>query len=134
MKTLALLLLIPSLTFAQSVYKCPDSEGRFILQQKPCVGGEGKEIAVKPLENGQGANASQLVNYSNKLDKEREEKRLAEQQERESADKKKAIEESIKAYGIYDGRSRNDRMRDSLRDSCNKFPNSSMCDSVRHYE
>lgn len=44
MKTLALLLLIPSLTFAQSVYKCPDSEGRFSFSRNLVLAVKAKRL------------------------------------------------------------------------------------------
>ena len=53
MKILTTLLLIPSLALSQSFYQCKDSEGKLAFQQIPCTG-EGKEITVKPLSNGNG--------------------------------------------------------------------------------
>lgn len=110
MKILATLLLIPSLGLAQSVYKCPIEEGKFVLQQQPCK--EGKEIAVKPLANGNGSDASALLQYGKQLESERikaeEERALA----IKTRDARKAIEETIKEKGIVNGRSDTDRYCD----------------------
>ena len=109
MKILAALLLVPSLAFTQSVYKCPDSEGRFILQQKPCVGGEGKEIAVKPLENGKGSDQSSLIKYSQQLEEDRNRVAIEKDIAIKKQNEQKAIDETIKKNGIVNGKSDNDR-------------------------
>lgn len=110
MKILATLLLVPSLALAQSVYKCPSEEGRFILQQQPCK--EGKEIAVKPLTSGNGGDASALIQYGKQLESERikaaEERALA----IKTRDERKAVEEAILEKGIVNGRSDIDRYCD----------------------
>ena len=110
MKTLALLLLVPSLVVAQPVYKCPTDEGRFVLQQQPCQ--QGQEINVKPLTSGHGGDTSALIQYSKQLESER----IKAEQERALAIKtrneRKAIEEAIKEKGIVNGRSDIDRYCD----------------------
>ena len=132
MKILATLLLVPSLGLAQSVYKCPSDEGRFILQQTPCK--EGQEIAVKPLTSGNGGDSSALLQYGKKLETER----VRAEQERilaiKTKNERKAIEESITAYGIKDGRSWNDRLKDMYRSDCNNNSRSSSCGYLREME
>ena len=123
MKILALLLLVPSLALSQSFYQCKDSEGKLAFQQIPCAG-EGKEIVVKPLSNGNGGDASALIQYGQKLEAER----LRAEQERAIAIKtrneRKAVEEAILEKGIVNGRSDIDRYcdrRDADTAYCNMF-------------
>ena len=125
MKTLAWVLLIPSLTFAQSVYKCPDTEGRFTLQQTPCANGQ--QIVVSKSVNGQGSDASRLVEYSKKLDEERKRKEEEEIEFKKKAEDAKALEESKRHYGIKNGRSDRDRARDNLISLCYAYPKRGYC-------
>ena len=84
MKALALLLLIPSLSLAQSFYQCKDSEGKLAFQQIPCAG-EGKAITVKPLSNGNGGSLmnEESRGYLKTLEEGRAKQELADKEENE---------------------------------------------------
>lgn len=112
MKTLALILLIPSLSLAQTMYKCPDANGVTKFQQLPCDGGN--EVSIKPLSNGKGSGTGRELEYYKTMKAEQERINAEEEERIAQANNKKALERVIKEKGIVNGKSYKDRS-----DRCN---------------
>ena len=107
MKTLAFLLLIPSLVFSQTMYKCPDTNGSLKLQQLPCEGGS--KVVIRPISNGKGASPKGELEYARNLQAEQEQKKKEEADRIYNENARKAIERTIKEKGIVNGKSYRDR-------------------------
>ena len=107
MKTLAFLLLTPSLVFSQTVYKCPDTNGSLKLQQLPCEGGS--EVVIKPISNGKGASAKNELDYARNTQEEKERTKKEEADRIYNENARKAIERTIKEKVIVNGKSYRDR-------------------------
>jgi hypothetical protein len=107
---LIVLVFIPALAFSQIVYKCPDSSGTIKFQQLPCDGG--KEVLVKPILNGQGADASKMVEYNRKIDEERNKAEAEKEIALKEENNKRASEEIIKEKGIKNGKTRDERFNE----------------------
>ena len=105
-KIITVLLLIPNLLIAQTMYKCPSEQG-IKFQQLPCDNGQ--SVTVKPLSNGKGADQSSVIEYSKKLSTAREQKEVEREISMKEYEKEKAIQETMKEKGIVNGVSNLDR-------------------------
>ena len=117
-----ILILIPTLAFTQTIYRCPDSSGALKLQQLPCD--NGKEVTIKPLMNGKGSNLSEMMDYANRKKEEQDGLKAEQKKIEQEKNTKRAIEKTVREQGIIDGKTFSERnvdchtLRGNLKQNC----------------